>query len=374
MKLALIRQRYNPYGGAERFVERAMSALQAEGAELTIVTRRWDPAAPGTALICDPFHIGSLWRDWGFARCVCRQLARRHFDLVQSHERIACCDIYRAGDGVHREWLAQRDRVLGPVQRLGVRLNPYHRYMLAAERRLFHNPRLSAVICISEMVKQEIVKHFAVADQKLHVIYNGIDTDAFHPGLKQHGPPIRRQYGIPEHASVFLFVGSGFRRKGLPNLLEAMRAMPAHAYLLVVGKDKEMSGFTRQAERLGLTGRVRFAGGQKDVRPYYGAADALVFPTLYEPFGNVALEAMATGLPVITSTKSGSAEIVKPGINGYVCDALDLECLQQSMRQMLDRPRCQAMGRAARDTVEPMTLQRMSKNLFDFYGALLNPV
>jgi len=372
IRLALVRQRYTPFGGAERFVARAVDALRSGGATVTLVTRQWDGA--DDAVICNPFFLGSLWRDWGFARCVCRSLARADFDLVQSHERIACCDIYRAGDGVHREWLAQRKRILPPLQRLGVWLNPYHRYMLAAERRLFQSPRLKAVICISEMVKQEVLQHYCLPEHKLRVIYNGIDTDAFHPDLKQHAPQIRAQHGIPDRASVFLFVGSGFRRKGLPTLLEAMRTMPSDAHLLVVGRDKEMPRFMRQSNRPPLGGRIHFAGGQKDVRPYYGAADALVFPTLYEPFGNVVLEAMASGLPVITSTKSGGAEIVKTGVNGYVCDALDLECLRQCMRQLLDRERCQAMGQAARSTAEPMTLQRMSKALLDFYGTLLNPV
>lgn len=374
IKLALVRQRYNPFGGAERFVERAMLALQAQETAVTIVTRRWNSTAPGKALICDPFYAGSLWRDWGFARCVCRNLEHMDFDLVQSHERIACCDIYRAGDGVHREWLAQRARILSPLQRLGVWLNPYHRYTMAAERRLFQSPRLRAVICISEMVKQDILRHFTIPEHKLHVIYNGIDTEAFHPSLKRHAPEIRRQYGIPENAPLFLFVGSGFRRKGLRTLLEAMRAMPLESHLLVVGKDKEMLRFLRQTERLGLGARVHFTGGQKDVRPCYGAADAFVFPTLYEPFGNVVLEAMASGLPVITSTNSGAAEMVKAGVNGYVCDALDLNSLQDYMRQLLDRERRQAMGLAARRAVEPMTLERMGQAMLRFYGTLLNPV
>ena len=91
-RVALVRSRYDPAGGAERFLRAAMEALRAEGASLTIVTREW-PRHDGSAVMVNPFHVGRLWRDWSFARAACRALAARHFDLVQSHERIACCDI-----------------------------------------------------------------------------------------------------------------------------------------------------------------------------------------------------------------------------------------------------------------------------------------
>src|SRR4051812_14979042 len=86
-RIALVRGRYDPAGGAERFVQSALAALRAEGAAITIVTRDW-PAHDGAALVLRPFHVGSLWRDDAFARAVCRTLAARRFDLVQSHERI----------------------------------------------------------------------------------------------------------------------------------------------------------------------------------------------------------------------------------------------------------------------------------------------
>ena len=107
MHVALVRQRYSAHGGAERFIERARGALSEQGVAVTVLAREWT-GDPGTVVRCDPFHVGRVWRDWSFARAVCREVARRPFDLVQSHERIACCDIYRAGDGVHAQWLHSR--------------------------------------------------------------------------------------------------------------------------------------------------------------------------------------------------------------------------------------------------------------------------
>jgi UDP-glucose:(heptosyl)LPS alpha-1,3-glucosyltransferase len=374
LKIALIRQRYTAFGGAERFVANAMLALQTQGVQLTIVTRQWQAQNGIDALNVNPFYIGSLWRDWGFARAVCAELGKKPFDLVQSHERIACCDVFRAGDGVHREWLAQRRRTQGAAGRLGVALNPYHHYVKAAEKRVFRSPRLKAVICISRMVKEEIRAHFGVDEAKLHVIYNGIDTQAFHPRLKQqYRTSVRAEYGVPPDAPLFLFVGSGFERKGVGTLLQAMADGPDKAHLIVVGKDKRSKQFAALAARRPLAGRVHFAGAREDVKPFYGAADALVFPTLYEPFGNVTLEAMACALPVITSTKAGCAELIESGVNGFVCDALDVPGLAGAMRLLVAPDRCAEMGKSARAAAEPFTFEAMSRRLIALYQGLLAP-
>ncbi len=367
----MIRQRYTAFGGAERFVARAVEALRDQGAELTVVTRRWDDQSGTPALVCNPFYVGSLWRDLGFARCVCERLRHQAFDLVQSHERIGCCDVYRAGDGVHREWLRQRRRTLGPVRRLAIALNPYHRYTLAAERALFGSPRLKAVICNSRMVRDEIMQDFGLPQSRLHVIYSGVDTAQFHPGLRgAHRQSVRAQYGIPPDAPLFLFVGSGFERKGVPALLSAMRAMPKAAHLLIVGRDKKLGSLQREGQKV-AAGRVHFTGPQPDPKPFYGAADAFVLPTLYDPFPNVALEAMAAGLPVVTSHKSGAAELVKEGENGFVCDALDHERLVAAMRCLCATDAARRMGEAARRAVEPLTLDAMGEKLVALYGELL---
>ncbi len=372
LQIALVRQRHTDFGGAERFISRAMEALAARDVGLTLVTREWARQPHYRTLICNPFYVGSLWRDWGFARSVCRTLAQERFDLVQSHERIACCDVYRAGDGVHREWLRQRARILGPLRRLSVALNPYHRYLLAAEERLFRGPRLRAVICISRMVKEEIRLHYGVPEDRLHVVYNGIDANDFHPSLAQrHRKAIRDSLDISPSAPVYLFVGSGYERKGVSVLLQALAQLPNEACLLIVGKDKQTRRFVRMADRLELGRRVRFVGAQRDVRPYYGAADAFVFPTLYEPFGNVALEAMASGLPLITSSKSGAAEIVVEGQNGFIRDALDVGGFAEAMRCMLDPARRAVLAANARRTAEAMTLELMAASVTELYDRLL---
>ncbi len=373
MHLALVRQRYNAYGGAELFIERAIDALASQGVAVTVLAREW-VGDPQRVVRCDPFHIGRLSRDWGFARAVCGELARRTFDLVQSHERIACCDVFRAGDGVHAQWLQNRCATLGIVGRLGLRLNPYHRYVLAAERRLFRSSRLRAVICNSRMVKNEIRARFGTPEAKLHVIYNGIDLEAFHPRLRDaHRAAMRERLGISQQAPVHLFVGVGFDRKGVFPLIEAFaRSRQQDAHLLIVGRDKTQARAERRVSSLGIASRVHFAGAQKDVRPWYGVADSFVLPSLYDPFPNAALEAMACGLPVITTPQCGTAELIEDGASGFVVDALAIEVLAERLSR-LDVRTALEMGRRARERVEGLSLQSMSKRLIALYQSLLTP-
>ena len=371
IKVAFVRQRYAQDGGAERFMSRALDALRSRNVSLTLVAREWRGGEGFEVIACNPFYLGRLWRDWSFARAVCRELGKRPFDLVQSHERIACCDIYRAGDGVHREWLKQRARTLGWGGRLGLALNPYHAYVKAAEKTMFTGPRLKAVICNSRMVRDEIKQYFHLPDDSLPVIYSGVNTADFHPDLKKHRDSIRARHDIPSAAMLYLFVGSGFERKGMSVLLQAMAKLPENAFLLVVGRDKQAGRFQQRAQALGLSRRVIFAGVRQDVRPYYGAADVLILPSLYDPFPNVVLEAMASGLPVVTSLKCGAAELIEHGKNGFACDALDVESQAAFLRTLLDVETRRHMGLAARQTMESLTLTAMSDRLVRLYRELL---
>lgn len=369
MKIAIIRQRYNPYGGAERFVERALAGLERSDLDVTLITRRWDgPAGTYRRQTCDPFYLGSTWRDAGFARAATAAVAAGGFDLVQSHEKIACCDIYRAGDGLHRAWLARRAAALGPAGRLGLRLNAFHAYTLQAEAELFRSRRLRAVVCISQMVKREIQEAFGLGDDLLPVIYNGIDPAVHNPGVRSGRSRVRRELGVPEEVPLFLFIGSGYERKGLDRVLDAL---PSACWLLVVGKDKDEGRYRRQAERLGIAGRIRFVGAQRDVLPFYGAADVFVFPTRYEPFGNVVLEAMACGLPVITTTDCGAADLLAAGDNGAVYLGHRRDELVALLERFSDPALAQRCGAAAAALAGTYDLARMTRQMVDLYRRLL---
>jgi UDP-glucose:(heptosyl)LPS alpha-1,3-glucosyltransferase len=340
---------------------------------LRVYTRRWPPTA-STAIepvICNPFYLGNRWRDASFARAVKAALARDRPDLVQTHERIDGCDIFRAGDGVHRVWLEERLRAGGAFERLSIAANSYHRYILDAEARVFADPGLKAVICISQMVQDDVRAHFAIADEKLHVIYNAVDPAEFGPQVREARAATRRRLGLDDRHVAFLLLGSGYARKGVPAALQALARLPAAARLVVVGRDKHPARYRHLARRAGVADRVVFAGPQADPRPWYGAADAFVLPTMYDPLSNAVLEALACGLPVVTSIRCGAGERVRAFGAGTTCAAGDIAAIAAGMRELLDAATRADRSDRARAAVAELTPAAMSARLIALYHSLL---
>lgn len=371
-RLALVRQKYRPDGGAERFVSRALEALENQDLELNVITRQWQgDVKPGWKVhICDPWKLGRISRERGFANAARSLWQKEDFDLVQSHERIPGCDLYRAGDGVHRRWLEQRARVLPGWKGRQLFADRYHRYVMQAEQQMYAAPELKAVICNADMVKQEIIQEFGVPADKIRVIYNAIDSQRFLPPTEAGREALRRQYQLPVEATCLIYVGSGFERKGLEAAIKAIA--PTDRHLLVVGKDKDEKRYQALCATLGCRHRVHFFGMQTSTLPFYQMADALLLPTLYDPFPNVILEAMACGLPVITTPTCGGSEFIRSGSNGYVCDALDIDALQSAVMALPKQALGSREGEKARDTILDCTPQRLSTQLISLYQELLS--
>ncbi|MEJ5115428.1 glycosyltransferase family 4 protein [Erwinia billingiae] len=371
VRLAIVRQKYRPDGGAERFISRALEALDDDSLELNIITRSWqgEPKPEWHLHICNPKKWGRISRERGFAVAARACWQQEKFDIVQSHERIAGCDIFRAGDGVHRVWLEQRARVVSPVQRLLTQVSRYHRYVMTAEEEMFRSPALKKIICNSLMVKNDIMRCFQVPEEKFAVIYNAIDATRFMPATAEQRQQSREQLNLPDNAKVFIYVGSGFERKGLKASISALAATDAH--LLVVGQDKQQSRYENLARSLGCEKRIHFLGVQNNVIPFYHAADSLILPTLYDPFPNVILEAMACGLPVITSFTCGGAEFIIDGKQGFVCDALDVPALTAAAVAIPQRTLDSRMGDLARERVLPCSPQQLATQLHALYQQVL---
>jgi UDP-glucose:(heptosyl)LPS alpha-1,3-glucosyltransferase len=375
VKVAIVRQRYNPYGGAERIIERVLPALERAGAEVALISRSATGWGARRVLRIDPFHVGNLWRDWSFARGARAAWRREHFDVVQSHERIPGCDVYRAGDGVHRRWLELRRAAGGPLEGLRIALNPYHRYMCRVEKRVFEHPRLRAVVCNSNMVRDEIRRGFRIAPEKLHVIYNGVDLEHFHPRHREAlRGAARAELGCSPRDTLFVFVGSGFARKGLPAAIDALaQAANDTFWLLVAGRDRDLDKLRQKARAAGVGERVKFLGGRDDVRPLYAAADCLVLPSLYDPFGTTVLEALAMGLPAIVSSRCGAVEAIEPGLNGWICRPDDVPGIAALMREADRAVRAGRIGEAARATAQRFGIDAMAARLARLYDSLAKP-
>jgi UDP-glucose:(heptosyl)LPS alpha-1,3-glucosyltransferase len=334
MKIALIRRRYTPHGGAEKYVDRLAQKLLALGHEVHLFCAEW-PRRPGLVLHPLPLTRGpGLFQLLTFNRQVEQAVDRESFDVVQSFEKTACQDLYRAGEGCHREWLRQRKRYEPLAKRMGAAVNPFHWLTLALEKRLFERSDTRFFIANSQRGREEILSHYRTAPEKIRVIYNAVELPADPAAAegKDH-----RDKG----ARNLLFVGSGFLRKGLYFLLAALPAVlqDRQVHLIVVGEGNQRQA-VRLADRLGVSGQVSFTGPVKDPGPYYRQADVFVLPSLYEPFSNACLEAMARGLPVVTTEMNGASESLRSGENGVlVRDPADIKSLAEAVVQALEMKR-----------------------------------
>lgn len=375
LTLAVVRRRYSPFGGAERFIERSLAELPKIGIQPTLLCAEWDAAASASTCweivrLGGPEGIGRVRRELNFERQVHGYLSNRSFDLIQSHERIAGLPIFRAGDGLHCEWLRQRAKAQSPAARWLTRVSPYHRFCLARERQMYSHPDLRIVICNSDMVRSEIAEHYPLALSKVRLVRNGIDCRQFTPATELQRLRARQQLGLETGCPVAVFVGSGFERKGVGTILRCAALAP-QARFLIVGHDKQLRHYQRQARALKVLDRVTFVGAVADVSPYLDAADAFIFPTLYDPGPNAVLEAMAKGLPILTSDKCGLAELLAPAGAGFVHAALDAESFARSMLALQNEPLRRVAGTAARTVALRLSLDSLASNLNNIYQELL---
>ena len=373
MKIAIVRKKYTFHGGAEGFSQALIKNLIAKGHEVHIFAIKWEVQGDLENIY---FHrvpaitVNSFLRDLTFAINSYRILKekRNDFDIIQSHDKTLLQDIYRAGDGCHREWLRQRLKRADTVKRVFTYLNPYHRLILWLENKIFTEKKYKKVIAISEMVKRNIIKHYRIDEKDIAVIYNGVDLERFHPRNKRiYRNELRKKLGIDEKGLVILFVGSGFERKGLRYLLEAAEKVAGKVTVLVVGKGKE-SLLKRFIKRQ----RVIFCGPQKEIHRFYAASDIFAFPTIYEPFGNVHLEALASGLPVITTRLSGASEIIENGKQGFVInEPEDIDALRKALELLSDEDLRADMSVKARTLAEGFNFQRHIAETLDLYSRLI---
>jgi UDP-glucose:(heptosyl)LPS alpha-1,3-glucosyltransferase len=282
-----------------------------------------------------------------FSEAASRVAPRADFDVVHSFSRTRHQDLFRAGGGSHADYMERRYSGFGLAWR---RLSPRHRVLRAIEREVFSDPS-QTILCNSRMVRSELAHRYAIPDARLEVLYNGVDLARFHPSRRaRDGAALRAELGAGD-APVWLFVGSGFQRKGLDTALRAL-ARSGDGVLWVAGSD-DPEAWLRVATSLGVAARVRWLGGDRDVAALCSAADALLLPTRYDAFANVCLEAAAAGIPVVTSGQNGAAEILGDG-GIVVPDAEDVPGFALALERLANPAERRMLGSAARAVAEPL--------------------
>lgn len=348
MKLLLIARPFVFHGGVETATAGLVRALVTRGYDVHLLSPPGQLPLPGVRLHTLPLPpLPSAPRVLALALAARLAVARGSWDVVQSHERTLRQHVYRAGEGCHRAYLTAMDR------RRGRGLQ--HRLVVALERRVFRGT--PEIVAISRAGKAEIEQLYGVEPQRVSVVYNGVDLERFHPeNRERHRRAARAESAIPSGAWTVLFVGSGFERKGLATAIEGFAALDdGGRRMLIIGKG-DTRPYRALAERLGVGGRITWLGTRPDLERWYAAADVLVLPSRYEPFGNVHLEALASGTPVVASACAGGAEVIEEGRNGAVVDPRDPQAVAAALERLRAAPTARVVE-AARRAAEPFTYE-----------------
>jgi glycosyltransferase involved in cell wall biosynthesis len=194
-------------------------------------------------------------------------------------------------------------------------LNPANIWIAWRDWFMFRGNRYRRIIAISERVRQQLKDLYGVPDERIVTIPNGINLTRYTPNRTKTKAQVRRELGVAENVPLILFVGSQFRLKGLEFVIRSLPKLKTEAQLLVVGNDSATT-FRNLAKELGVADRVHFAGPRNDLPDIYPAADVFVFPSLYETFALVCVEAMASGVPVLATRVGGIEDYLRDGENG----------------------------------------------------------
>src|SRR5437868_5263312 len=285
-------------GGAEAYLKRLAAGVAATRRGVVLFTAGDWPAAE--------WSFGPIVQLKGKSAIAfadeLEKVSREKCDVLLSLERVWRCDVYRAGDGVHRAWLERRAEIGGRLQKLTRFFNRKHSAALDLEESLFANRRARRVIANSRMVKDEIVSFYRYPSDRIDVVYNGVPLELLRDEAKR---------ATTNDEIVVLFAGSGWERKGLRFAIDAVEAQKRKMKLVVAGRG-ETGKFS--------SSRTEFRGVVRDMPALYRSADVFLLPTVYDPFSNACLEALAAGLPVITTKANGFSEIIENGRHGTVVD------------------------------------------------------
>ena len=357
LNIALVRRGYSPSGGAEAYLKRLAHGMAEAGHEVQLIaTDEWPD---------EQWPFGSVRHlraktIIGFADELEQIRPQLRCDVLFSLERVWSCDAFRAGDGVHRAWLARRRRFEIPLKQFVRAVSRKHQDLLQLEKSLFEKRNARQVIVASQMVADEIVDLYGYPTDKIDLVRNGIPFAKFqlHPDLRERS---RSELKLkPDHIAL-LFAGSGWERKGLLFAIEAMSLCKNRKLRLLVAGRGNARPYRTTRLLFWREDPVRFVGEVADLRPVYSAADIFILPTIYDPFSNACLEALACGLPVITTRSNGFSEIIENGINGSIIDnPADLTGLRDAIHFWSDSSR--------RDTAHAANIARaahfdISKNV-----------
>ncbi len=369
-QVVLLKSCVSNRGGLEKYASRIADCFLKKGCNVTLITQ-------GAAPVIDSIRVFAA-KTWSwpafirmeqYDRFVNQWLNGNRADLIFGMDRNRMQTHLRAGNGVHAAFLQSRILTEGRLKWLICQANPLHRKILELEKDAFENPRLQKLFTNSHMVKRQILERYSTPSSKIEVVHNGVEWHEMQSGFdawEMEKPLIAKRLGLDPFRFHFLFIGNGYLRKGLGQLLKALARLKSKDFTLsVVGKDTHWEEYRALADRLHLKDQVVFFGPQKETRPFYQMADALVIPSFYDPFANVTIEALAMGLFTISSKTNGGHEILTQNNGAVIEELTDADALAATLETAWMRPKTTESARQIRESVRHLDFSHQMPFLID---------
>ncbi len=361
LRIAFVVYDYNRFIGHSRYTVELATRFRGEHEVHVFANTVDDPDTAGIAF----HHVPAVRRNvltsaLSFLVPATLQV-RDRFDVVHAQglaglrHNVATAHICTAA------WFAALDRERIPLtwrQRL------FRRMISPLERRALGRSA-PHVIAVSGRVKDDLADHYG-RTEGVELVHHGTDTATFHPDNRaRYRKAARAAVGIHDDRFLALYVGD--LQKGCRPAMRAVALTPGVTLLAVSNADP--GRYRAEGETLGIADRVIFAPFSRQIERVYAAADAFVFPTLYDSYGLVITEAMATGLAVITNRAAGAAELLQDGTNGLLtAEAWNAGQIAAKLALVRDDASLrERLGRAARACVEPLTWDRTAERTLDVY-------
>ena len=366
-------------GGCEMYIADLARRLALDGHQVNLYASRWDGSALPPSLIYHriPRPRGPrCLRPWVFSSACARAMRATRHEVSVGFNKTWGQDVLYPQGGLHvatadHNILKHPNAWMRGIDWFAKRLDPAYWSFALLERYQYLGANRPIIVLNSRMVREHFNRYYGTNAADVRVIPNAIDPQRF----RENDRPRRRaewrqQWGIGPEEIVGLFVAMNYRLKGLDPLLNAIRRLPPDSKfrLLVVG-DPDTRAYQRYAARLGIANRVSFAGYYADTSNCYFASDFLIHPTFYDPCSLVVLEALACGLPVITSRYNGAAELLSTPQEGYVIDdPYDVKRLANCIELLLNRSKRLECAQAARRRAAEWTFEHHYKSLLQVFA------
>jgi UDP-glucose:(heptosyl)LPS alpha-1,3-glucosyltransferase len=369
--IALAIEHFSPYkGGAESYAVSLASTLARNGWATHLYGLSWDgePSAAFFHKISVPRLLPSWLKMILFAFQHKSMVKGKDFDVVLGFGNTIYMNVYQSHGGVHRfstsrKVYSESNSVLRLLKRMLIFLSPKNKarqWIESAPFRIEPRPR---IIAISEMVRDDMVSFYGADKDAIELVYNGIDTERYNIGLRERlRGPLREFLGLKEEDIAFVFISYDLKKKGIVPLIDAvaqLRRFKVRGFKLLVVGEKPYPALFRRIVDLGLEETVIFTGPTKSPGEYYANCDVLVLPTFYDACSLVVMEAMACGLPAITTTANGVSGIITHGRDGYtISHPPNSNELAHAMKACFSQETLQCMSKEASLTGQRYSLKR----------------